>query len=290
MMPNAWLVIWCDPELQDEVPSTWERLRWTREKHAEVLQLGPGAFAWRLGVPLSSGMLADLVGSLPQTRKSSWALAGVSEPSCIPLDILPTLRGEVVLDERITGNDLDLHWDHPLGPRLREMHLGLWSRGQRRREESVDPSESLRSMRNVPRSPNDRLEPQRMEVCLSPQKSPADYAAIAYGDVPDGSEQYNGVGGRNVLLFHSAMECGHPPFEPHREDHPDPGRRRVPEGRPDVFIFLNAPAVGVRHYGTAGVPNALIDHLLAKRLVVERAIGGPEDHVRDRRDLAERHR
>jgi len=196
------------------------------------------------------------------------------------LDALPRLRGQVILEERIAGDDFDLHWDHPLGPQLREMHLGLWSRGRRRREESVAPSESLRSMRNVPRSPNDQLEAQRIEVFLPLEKSPADYAAIAYADVPDGSEQYNGVGGRNVLLFHSAMECGHPPFERHREDHPDPGRRRVRQARPGVFVFLNAPAVGVRHDSTVRVPNNLIKHLLTKKIVVERVIGGPKDDVR----------
>jgi len=278
-MPNVWLVIWCDPELEEELPRIRERLCWTKEEHAEVMQLGPDAFAWSLGVPLSSGTLADIIGSLHQARQSSWALALVSEPDRIPLGILPRLSGQLVLDERITGKDLDLHWKHPLGPQLREMHLGLWSRPQGRRDESVDPSKSLRRMRNVPRSPDHRLEPQRIEVFLSPQESPADYAAIAYADVPDGSEQYNGVGGRNVLLFHSAMECGHPPFEPHGEDHADRGRRRGRQARPDVFVFLNAPAVGVRHYSTVRVPNNLIEQLLTKKIVVERVIGEPEGNV-----------
>jgi hypothetical protein len=277
MMPNVWLVIWCDPELEEEVPRIQERLRWTREKRAEVMQVGPNAFAWSLGVPLSSGMLADIVGSLHQEPESSWALALVSEPDRIPLGILPRLSGQVVLDERITGNALDLHWDHPLGPQLREMHLGLWRRADGRRDEPVDPSESLRRMRNVPRSPNHLLAPQQIRVSLPPGKSPADYAAIAYADVPDGSEQYNGVGGRNVLLFHSAMKCRHPPFEPHGGDHPA------------VFVFLNAPAVGVRHYSTVRVPNNLIDHLLTKKIVVERVIGGPKGDVRHRPDVTKRY-
>ena len=279
MMPNAWLVIWCDPEWHVHERRIWEKLHWTCYDLAFPMRPGPGAAAWRFGRPLSSEVLTEIVGSLHQEPIESWALAVVSEPSPMLLAVLPRLRGQVVLEESIAGDDFDLHWDHPLGPQLREMHLGLWSRAQCRRDESVDPSESLRSMRNVPRSPDDPLEPQRIEVFLSPRKSPADYAAIAYADVPDGSEQYNGVGGRNVLLFHSAMECGHPPFEPHGEDHPDPGRRRARQARPDVFVFLNAPAVGVRHYSTVRVPNNLIEHLLTKKIVVERVIGEPEGNV-----------
>jgi hypothetical protein len=225
-------------------------------------------------------MLADIAGSLHQEPEASWTLAGVADPRHIPLDILPKLRGQVVLDESITGDDFDLHWDHPLGAELREMHLGLWRRGQCRQDESVDPSETLRKMRNLPRSPNDSLQPQRVEVRLPPGKSPAQYAAIAYSDVPDGSDKYNGIGGRNVLLFHSAMKCGHPPFDPHGADHPDYRRGRPPHTDPGVFVFLNAPAVGVKHFSMDRVFNNLIDHVLARRISVECATAEREDHDR----------
>lgn len=279
-MPNAWLVIWCDPEREERARQIRQILQWTRGENAEALRLGSSVLAWALGIPLCSGMLADIVGPLHQEPECSWALAVVSEPSQILLDILPKLRGQVVLDQRIAGDDIDLYWDHPLGRDLHEKHLGLWSRGQRRREEPSDPSETLRKMRNVPRSPNDRLESQHVAVRLQPGVSPAQYAGIAYSDVPDGSEEYNGVGGQNVLLFHSAMECGQPPFEPHGADRSDYGKKRLRPTDPDVFVFLNAPAVGVRHFSVDPVPNSLVGHVLARRISVERAIAEPEDHVR----------
>lgn len=287
-MANPFLVLWCDPECQTEARDVRQRLRWTRGEHADIVALRSDVIAWCLRFPLSWGALADIVGSLTQEPRESWALAVVSDPSPILLNILPALRGHVVLEEGIAGKGIDLHWDHPLGPELRKMRLGLWSRGQRQRDEPEDPSERLRPMRNVPRSRDDQLEPQRIEVLLPSGKSPADYAAIAYADVPDGSEQYNGVGGRNVLLFHSAMECRHPPFEPHGEDHPDPSRRRVRQARSDAFVFLNALAVGVRHYSTVRVPNNLIEQLLTKKIMVESVIGGPERNVPHRPNVTER--
>ena len=279
-MPSTWLVIWCDPEREEQARRIWQRLQWTRGEHAEMLHLGPGVLAWTLSVPLSPGVLADIVGLLHQEPQRSWALAGVAEPSLPILDMLPNLRGQVVLDERISGDDFDLHWDHPLGSKLREMHLGLWSRGQRCREESVDPSDDLRKMRNVPGSSNDLLEPQRVEVRLQTGMIPAQYAPVAYSDVPDGSDKYNGSGGQNVLLFHSAMKCGYPPFEPYDTDHPDQGIRRLRPTEPGKFVFLNAPAVGVRHFAVDRVPDNLVDHVLARRISVERAIAEPETHVR----------
>ena len=289
---NQRLVLWLNPEYGERSHNIFEQLSWTRTELSGISHLTPTIFSWPVKTSINEGVLLDILGSLGNAPKDAWAIAFVAEPGTWIANNLAQLYGHIIVDERIAAAlRTPLHWDHPMGAKLRRQHLGLWNRIDLPEPEHSDPAEPLRHMRNVPTSREHWLESQRVEVRLPLGKSPADYAAVAYADVPDGGSDQNGIGGRHVLLFHSAMACGRHPFAPHGGDQPSPSLLRSGTVRePDAFVFLNSAAADVRHY-SANVPaNNIVDHILKKRISVERVVGGPDNqNVRYRSDPEERH-
>jgi hypothetical protein len=292
-MAKGYLVLWVAPTREQEnLAQAREIMRllvWTMAKGGEVFHPTSDTVAWPLGATVSRGVLANIAGTLAQEDRT-WALALLPEPSRRIIQLLPRLRGEIVIDERTAGDDCGRHWDHPLGRELRELGLALCRQSDHENEDQLDPTEKLRGMRNVPGSPEERLEPQRIAIRLPKGRNPGDYADVAYADVPDGSANYNGLGGRHVLLFHSAMNCGCPPYEPPEGEERGQRVRPGSAAEPGVFVFLNAAAVGVKFMPAADEdhPNNLVAHVRAGRIHVERGVAGPEEHhVRDRSDFEE---
>jgi hypothetical protein len=288
---NPWLIVWLNPEYGERLDHILHRLSWTRGESSEISRLSTNICNWRVKIPLNEGLLIEILGSLSNSPNDAWALAFVREPGTWLANNLAQLHGHIVVDERIAAAlRIPIHRDHPMGLKLRRQHLGVWRRSNFRESEPEDPVESLRQMRNVPRSRESWLESQSVDVRLPLGKSPADYAGVAYADTSDGGTDQNGIGGRHVLLFHSAMMCGRHPFVPHGDDQPPPILRSSGTlSEPDAFVFLNSAAVGVQHYSTSALPNNLVDHILNNRISVEQIVGGPHHHVRYRPDPEERY-
>jgi len=289
---NLQLVIWVNPEHDDRLLHVVQQLSWTRAEGSEISRWAHNLFSWPVRTPLNEGVLVKIGRSIENSPSDGWAIALVAEPgSTWFANNLAQLPGQILVDEHIAAAlRIPLHWDHPMRLELRRQQLGLWSRRDFQEPEPEDPGEALRKMRNVPRSREHGLESQSVEVRLPLGKSPADYAATAYADVPDGSAERRGIGGRHVLLFHSAMNCHRHPFAPNRDDLPprEPGRHEKPI-EPGGFVFLNATAAEVQHYSVNSIPNNLVDHVLNGRISVEQVIGGPDHHVRYRPDPEERY-
>jgi hypothetical protein len=295
-MMKGWLVFHCPPgDLQErQIHTLLQQLRWTMAKHHTANRPALDVVAWQSCVTASRHNLDRLAEDLDSARLRAVTAAHVAEPSLQVFDLLREVRGEIVIDERIAGKDCQLHWDHPLASRLRELGFALWPRGYQSDEEPAEDLheeseaflDALREMRNVPRPSDEVLKPQHVAVHLPHGKSPGDYAEVAYSDVPDGSQCNNGLGGRHVLLFHSAMQCNCPPYDLHRSNNRD---ERLAQGRtvlePREFVFLNAAAAGVRYVDEDS--NGLVAHVRSGRIRVE-AVGEPkhrerEDHVQNRR-------
>ena len=296
-MAEGNLVLWAASTREDRAHEIVKRLGWTMAKGGEISHPAPYVFVWPLKTAATHGLLMDIAGSLTREERYTWALALLSKPPSQQLiQLLPRLHGEIVIDERTVGADFARRRDHPLAGLLRELGLALWDpesrQFERENDDLLDPTVALRKMRNVPASPHEQLEPQRIAVRLPKGRTAGDYAHVAYADVPDGSEDHNSLGGRHVLLFHSAMKCGYPPFEP-----PEQERSRRPPylesaGEPGVFVFLNAAAVGVKFVPVDNDhPNSLVAHLRVGRIHIERGIAEPEEHhVPVRPDFEERDR
>jgi hypothetical protein len=286
---NLQLVIWVHPEYGDAFHHVVQRLGWTKAEVSEISRLAPNILSWPVRISLDESVLVKVGHSIRNLPSDAWAIAFVKDPGTWLRKNLAQLRGQIVIDEHVAAAlHVQVHCDHPMHRELREQHLGLWSLREFQEPKPEDPGEALRKMRNVARLREYGLESQSIGVRLPIGKSPADYAATAYADVPDGSDEHSGIGGRHVLLFHSAMKCHRHPFAANGGDPPPMKRGSEETPEPSAFVFLNATAAEVQYYSVNRIKNNLIDHVLNGRISVEQVIGGPDHHVRYRPDSEER--